>query len=164
MQTIVERHLRGPLQGYWVATLGSGGLMAGALGSQYIGGLYPCEMCVWQRVPHILVLIVAGAVLMRWVKPTPFVAGLVVILLVATATIGGFHAGVEYGWWEGITACTADAVTIDSVEDLATALAAVPVVRCDVVPWSLLGISLAGFNFILSAGLAAAVALSARRS
>ena len=69
--------------------------------------------------------------------------------------IAGFHGGVEYGWWEGLTACTA---TISgSGDDLIKSIMNAPLVRCDVAPWSLFGISLAGYNFLLSLGGAVAI-------
>jgi disulfide bond formation protein DsbB len=86
----------------------------------------------------------------------------VLILLAALAVavsglIGAFHAGVEYGWWEGLTTCsTGGAMSLDDIM-------AVPLIRCDQVQWTLFGISLAGFNAIFSLGGAAAVALLARR-
>ena len=78
---------------------------------------------------------------------------LVALAALAIATsgiIGGFHAGVEYGYWEGLTACTA---TISGTgDDLLKSIMNAPLVRCDVAPWTLFGISLAGYNFLLSFG------------
>ena len=120
-------------------------LMAGALGSQYIGGLYPCEMCYWQRWPHDAAI--GLAILAFFVKP-PARTILVVLAAVAILISGGigvFHAGVEYRWWEGLTTCSNTAQG-GSLADIMNA----PLVRCDVPQWTLGGISLAGFNALFS--------------
>ena len=126
-------------------------LLAGAYGSQYIGGLSPCEMCRWQRYPHFAA--VAIALVAFCVSNAAYRNVLVALAALAIATsglIGGFHAGVEYGYWEGLTACTA---TISgSGDDLLKSIMNAPLLRCDVAPWTLFGISLAGYNFLLSFG------------
>ncbi len=134
-------------------------LLGGALASQYIGGLYPCEMCHWQRWPHAAAILLAlGAMLSPLAAPRTRSLTLLAALAIAiSGAIGVFHAGVEYGWWEGITTCTAGGAT--SLEDILS----VPLVRCDQVQWSLLGVSLAGFNAIISLGAAAYIAAKARR-
>ena len=131
-------------------------LMLGALGSQYIGGLHPCEMCYWQRWPHdaaiVLALFAFGT---RVDKASHILVALAALAIMVSGGIGLFHAGVEYGWWEGLTACTA---TISgSGDDLLKSIMNAPLVRCDVAPWSLFGISLAGYNFLLSLGGAVAI-------
>lgn len=133
-------------------------LIAGALGSQYWGGLYPCEMCLWQRWPHYAAIALAA---LAFVVPgnaaRRALVALAAIAIAASGAIGAFHAGVEYGWWQGITACTA---RIDpSQGDFLEALLNAPLIRCDRAPWTLAGISLAGFNAILSLGGAVAIAL-----
>ena len=134
-------------------------LLGGALLSQYIGGLYPCEMCWWQRYPHgAAILLALGAMLSPLGAPrTRTLVLLAALAIAASGAIGAFHAGVEYKWWEGITTCTTNGAT--SLDDILS----VPLVRCDQVQWSLLGISLAGFNAIFSLGGAALVAWLALR-
>ncbi len=120
-------------------------LMAGALGSQYVGGLYPCEMCHWQRWPHYVAI---GLALVAFFLNPPArnvmiaLAGLAVL---TSGAIGVFHAGVEYHWWEGLTTCSSTAAG-SSLQDLMRA----PLIRCDTAQWTLGGISLAGFNAIFS--------------
>ena len=134
-------------------------LLGGALLSEYVGKLYPCEMCWWQRYPHAVAIPLAvGALLSPLGAPRTRVLTLLAALAVAVSgAIGLFHAGVEYGWWEGLTTCAAGGAT--SLEDIM----AVPLIRCDQVQWTLLGISLAGYNAIVSLGGAAVIALLARR-
>ena len=149
----------GPALARLIALLVPAGLLAGALGSQYIGGLAPCEMCYWQRWPHAAAILLAA---LAFTYPTANSGGRWLTVLAAlgiaiSGAIGVFHAGVEIGWWEGLTTCTAGGAM--SLDDLMN----VPLVRCDEVQWSLLGISMAGWNAILSLGSAAAVfALLAR--
>ncbi len=121
-------------------------LMAGALGSQYLGGLVPCEMCHWQRWPHYAAIALALPVFALNGKPAArvFVA-LAALAILTSGVIGAFHAGVEYGWWEGPTHCSS-LNSGTTLEDIMNS----PTIRCDEVQWSLGGISLAGFNAILS--------------
>ena len=135
------------------------GLLGGALFSQYFGGLYPCEMCYWQRWPHAVAIVFAIGAIM-----SPANAGrtLALVLLAAFAiaisgAIGVFHAGVELGYWEGVTMCTAGGAT--SLQDILST----PLVRCDQVQWEFLGISMAGWNAILSLGGAALITFLALR-
>ncbi|MDB5699868.1 MAG: disulfide bond formation protein [Sphingomonadales bacterium] len=118
-------------------------LLAGAWGSQLIGHLYPCEMCHWQRWPHYAALGIA--LLAFFIKPMrlPLVA-LAAVAILISGGIGVFHAGVEYHWWEGFTTCSR--IGGASLADIMKA----PVIRCDTAQWTLFGVSLAGFNAIVS--------------
>jgi disulfide bond formation protein DsbB len=127
-----------------------GALLGGAYVSQYVFGLYPCEMCWWQRWPHFAALALAGLAFVA--PPQRLWIALAALAIFASGLIGGFHAGVEYDWWEGITGCA----VIDPSRDVFDPTAA-PLIRCDEAPWSLLGISLAGFNFLFSCGGAIAI-------
>ena len=120
-------------------------LMAGALGSQYIGGLYPCEMCHWQRWPHEAAI--GLAILAFFLKPPArtILIALASVAILISGGIGVFHAGVEYGWWEGLTSCSNTAQG-GSLADIMSA----PMIRCDVPQWTFAGISLAGFNALFS--------------
>lgn len=141
-----------------LALLLPAGLLGGALISQYVGGLYPCEMCHWQRWPHAAAILLALAALLS-PPNAPRTRPLVLLAALAIAISGGigvFHAGVELGWWEGITTCTATAAR--SLQDILNT----PLVRCDQVQWDFLGISMAGWNAILSLGGAAAIVALAR--
>ncbi|TDW63939.1 disulfide bond formation protein DsbB [Novosphingobium sp. PhB55] len=121
-------------------------LLGGAYVSQYVFGLHPCEMCWWQRYPHMFAIVFA-ALAFFWRPVRPLVAVAAVGIL-TSGLIGGYHAGVEYGWWQGMTACTSTpfAAGVDPMDAILNA----PVIRCDVAPWTLGGVSLAGFNFLIS--------------
>ncbi|MBX7541479.1 disulfide bond formation protein B [Qipengyuania sphaerica] len=130
-----------------VALIVPAALLVGAYISQYGFDLYPCEMCWWQRWPHFAA--VALALLAFLTPPKKLWVALAAGGILTSGLIGGFHAGVEYGWWEGITSCAAIPHTGEGQSAL-DAIMEAPVVRCDEAPWSLLGISLAGFNFLIS--------------
>lgn len=130
------------------------GLLAGALGSQYVGGLHPCEMCHWQRWPHYAALVIAA---LAFTAPAEamrarMLTGLAALAIAISGSIGVYHAGVELGWWQGATTCSSMGAM--SLEDLMN----VPLVRCDEVQFSFLGISMAGWNAIFSLGGAAVIA------
>jgi disulfide bond formation protein DsbB len=141
---------------HWLALLLPAALLAGAYGSQYIGGLAPCEMCWWQRWPHFAAVPLA---LLAFFMSNPGVKRVLVALaalaILTSGLIGGFHAGVEYDWWEGLSTCST--TPTGSAEDVMRQILDAPLIRCDVAPWTLFGISLAGFNFLLSAGGATAI-------
>ena len=131
-------------------------LLGGAWIAQLGFGLPPCEMCHWQRWPHYAALVPALA---AFVAPANVQRSLIMVaalLIAVSGAIGFFHAGVEYDWWEGLTQCTSPIAA--SLEDLLNT----PLIRCDVAPWSLWGVSLAGFNAIFSLGGAAAIVLLLR--
>ena len=135
-------------QARWLALLVPAALLGGAYVSEYGFGLYPCEMCWWQRYPHFAAL--GLAIVSFFVPPQRLWVALAAIAILVSGAIGGFHAGVEYGWWEGLTACSTT-IAANSDDPLAAILAA-PLIRCDVAPWDLFGISLAGWNFLTSGG------------
>ena len=141
-------------------------LLLGALGSQYLGGLYPCEMCHWQRWPHYsAVLIAVGAFVVPGRAMRRSLVLIAALLIAVSGGIGVFHAGVEYHWWNGITACTSTiaAGATTSAERLAAIMNA-PMIRCDVAQWRFAGISLAGFNAILSLGGALTILVLMRKT
>lgn len=141
-------------------------LILGALGSQYLGGLYPCEMCHWQRWPHYAAVLVAGvAFVVPGRAARRFLVIVAALLIACSGLIGVFHAGVEYHWWNGVTACTSTIApgATTSAERLAAIMNA-PMIRCDVAQWTLGGVSLAGFNALLSLGGAITILVFMRRT
>ena len=139
-------------------------LLAGAYGSQYFGGLYPCEMCWWQRYAHFAALVFAVP---AFRFPVQSRASRTLVLLAALAiavsgAIGVYHAGVEAKIFEGITQCTALSKS-SSTADLLKQITHAPLVRCDEVQFRFLGISMAGWNAIISLGGASLILLLSLR-
>lgn len=133
-------------------------LLGGALGSQYFGGLHPCEMCYWQRWPHAAAILLAA---LSFTQPAASGRARSLTLLAALAiaisgAIGVYHAGVEAKIFEGFTTCTAMGKGLSTAE-LLKQISAAPLVRCDEVQFRFLGISMAGWNAILSLGGAALI-------
>jgi disulfide bond formation protein DsbB len=128
-------------------------LLAGAYISQYGFGLPPCELCWWQRYPHFAA--VGLALVSTFARPKPLWIGLAGLAILVSGLIGGFHAGVEYDWWEGFTTCSGPVGAPG--ENPLDAIYNAPFVRCDEAAWTLAGISLAGFNFLISVISAVAV-------
>lgn len=144
-----------------LASLGSLALLVGAFGFQHLGGLPPCKLCIWQRYPHALAVLIGVAAVAILGRLLPLL-GLAAAL--TTAGVGLYHTGVERGWWEGPTTCTSSGTSGLSADDLFDKIMTAPVVRCDDVAWELLGLSMASWNGILSLGLAALWLLAYRRS
>jgi len=153
--TLAERFPVPSRLGLLVA-LGSGALLGGAYYFQYVVGLSPCEMCLWQRYPHMVAIVVGVLALASYAWPRlalVFVLTAITALLV-TSAIGVFHVGVEYHWWQGPQACSGNVPKGLSPEQLKKYLFGAKMVRCDETAWSMWGISMAGWNAILSAVLA----------
>ncbi|WP_262692004.1 disulfide bond formation protein B [Kordiimonas aestuarii] len=127
-------------------------LLASAFAFQ-LAGYPPCELCWWQRYPYIAA--VAVALLSKLVKalPAQLVLAMLALLFATDAGIAAFHVGVEQLWWEGLASCSA---YVDMSGDMDAALDAImkaPIVRCDEIAWSLFGISMAGYNFLIALGM-----------
>ena len=141
-------------------------LLAGAWGFQLIGGYPPCEMCHWQRWPHYAALGLAALAFAVAGRARVALIGAAAALIAVSGVIGVMHFGVEQHWWQGFTACTAPtAITGATAAERLSSLLAQPVVRCDAAAWSLFGISMAGYNALISlAGAALIGGLLLRRA
>ena len=147
----------------WLVTLAATAIIATALASEIFGGLVPCALCLQQRIPYYIAVPVLVLMLLANDKAPPALLGLVGLVFAVGAGLAGYHAGVEYGWWEGLSACS-NPVATGSADPLEAVFAA-PLVRCDEVQWSLFSISLAGWNFLISTVSALTVlVLTARKS
>lgn len=144
-----------------LAIAGSVGLLLGALAFQYIGGLAPCVLCIWQRWPHVVAVLLGGLFLWRGWAALAVLAGLAAL---SSAGIGVFHVGVEQGWWQGLAQCTVDTLANVSANDLLNTDVTVGApAACDQIAWSLFGISMAGWNVISSTLIAGIWLRVARR-
>lgn len=136
-----------------LAAAGSLAVLLGAFGFQYLGGLAPCEMCLWQRWPHAAAVLLGATGL---VAGAALVPALGLLAALTTGVIGIYHTGVERDWWEGPTSCTGGGDTLAGLSgaDLLNFDAAPAVVMCDEVAWQMLGLSMASWNAVLSFGFA----------
>lgn len=130
------------------------GALGGAYGSQSLGDLQPCKLCLYQRWPWwiagglaaLAILLPAAAIL----KGRGMIA--IGLILFVGASIAFYHAGVEYKWWEGPATCSGIAEMPQTLAELHAGLKQAAIIRCDEVPWSLFGISMAGYNGLFSTG------------
>jgi disulfide bond formation protein DsbB len=129
--------------------------MAVALTTQYGFGLPPCPLCIYQRIPYVTAGVLAAIAL------APFAAGRIRVMLTALCALAFavdagtafFHVGVEQHWWAGLESCTGGAAQAQSVEDLKALLAGPPPPACDQIPWSVFGVSMAGYNGLFALAL-----------
>lgn len=131
------------------------GLLVGAWIFQYGFGYAPCQMCYWQRYAHMAVIAASLGLLFisRMAGLSPRIGALIlVVLLLGSAGLGAFHAGVEMGLWDGPQSCSGggQTITIDPNDPLAALDQRIKAPSCDDVAWSLFGISMAGWNALIS--------------
>ncbi len=133
----------------WIllGALGSAGLLIGAFGFEHLGGMAPCKLCLWQRWPHGAAILIGIAALLVPGRLLPLLGA---VAALSTAAIGGYHTGVERGWWEGPTTCTSGPVTGISTQDLMAQIMAAPLVRCDEIAWEMFGLTMANLNAVFS--------------
>jgi disulfide bond formation protein DsbB len=137
---------------------------------QAVGGLDPCVLCIYQRYPYAatiglsaVVFGVAGHTRALGGLLAPGLLGLCGLVFAVGAGIAFYHVGVEAGWFQASVACTGTLEEVETIEDLKVRLEAAPFARCDEVPWSLFGVSLAGYNLLVSLALAVITAAAAWR-
>src|SRR5476649_448213 len=131
-------------------------VVGGALLFQYVGGLEPCELCLYQRWPYYAAIVATGvALLSGGDRAMGAVIALCALLFAASTVLAFYHVGVEHHWFAGPSACTGSGTGATSVEALKAQLLARQPVNCDEPAWRLFGISLAGWNLVASVLLAA---------
>lgn len=133
-----------------LAATGSLALLLGAWAFQF-AGYAPCKLCLWQRWPHGAAVAFGGFAFATG-STLAVLGGLAAAL--TTSGIGLYHAGVERGWWQGPDTCTSGPVGGLSVDELMAQIQSAPLIQCDAIAWQWLGVSMAGWNAILSFGLA----------
>jgi len=152
---------KSPAQTASLAVAGiSAATLAGAWFFQLVVGLVPCPLCFEQRYAYYVVvpfafLLALGAV--RGAARGVLITGLAILVIaaLANAVLGTYHSGVEWGLWKGPTDCTGPVGNLGSAGNLLERLDTVKVVRCDEVQWRFLGLSLAGYNVLISLLMAA---------
>jgi disulfide bond formation protein DsbB len=138
--------------------LASVAILGAAFAFEHLGGLRPCPLCILERYPYGVAILLSLIALGGWGGRR---AGIILLALSGIvfftgATIAAYHVGVEQGWFEGLSACQGESGgTATTIEELKALLLTKPPVPCDVVPWSLFGISLAGYDALSFLALAA---------
>lgn len=127
-------------------------ILATAFGFQF-AGYHPCDMCWWQRYPYMVAMGISLIALAVPKLPQKWVLAALALTFAVDAGLAMFHVGVEQRWWEGISTCSGAVGVTDSVNDALDAIMNAPLIRCDEIAWSLFGISMAGYNFILATAL-----------
>ena len=159
------------LAGAVIAGVGAATIL-GAYFFQYVMGLPPCPLCLEQRIAYyvsiplaIIVAVVGGGT--ATMGPRLLLAvglGIIALPMLGNAGLGTYHAGVEWKWWPGPQECSGTVTDLGAGGDLLSSLNNVTVVRGDEAAWRFLGLSLAGYNAIISLGLAAIAAWGAKRT
>ena len=126
----------------------SASLYASALWFQYVGELMPCSLCLWQRWPHIIIILTV--VIALFVRMPRLVLTAIAITAATSVILATYHAGVEWKLWSGPGGCAATLTSSGDLTSLTDSLLATPVVGCDEVTWSWLGLSMAGWNSLFS--------------
>ena len=134
-----------------VIVLASGAMLGAALLMQYVGGLPPCALCHWQRYAYIASGLIGFAALFGARRVLIALAG---VAFLVGAGIAVYHAGVEWKIFAGPSGCTGTVTGAQTLEELRRQLTQAPVIRCDEAPWTLFGISIAGYNALIAAALA----------
>jgi disulfide bond formation protein DsbB len=143
--------------------------LAGAWFFQLVLDIRPCPLCLEQRYAYYLAVPLGALIALAAARDAPravLYAGLAILVAAAlgNAWLGAYHAGVEWGLWQGPTDCTGPVGNLGSAGSLLERLDTVKVVRCDEVQWRFLGLSLAGYNVLISLLMAAIAAWGIRRS
>ena len=132
----------------------------GAYFFEYVLHYQPCPLCLDQRIPYYVAIPLAAAVAIAaqfGAPPRLLAAGLIVVAaaMLIGAGLGVYHSGVEWKWWAGPSDCSGPINAFGSAGSLLQTIESTPVVRCDEAAWRLFGLSLAGYNALIAAGIAA---------
>jgi disulfide bond formation protein DsbB len=151
-----------------VVFAGSAATILGAWYFQYVLKLPPCPLCLEERLPYHIVtplsLLMAIAAIVRAPRALIVVGFLAIVAaMLVSAALGAYHAGVEWRWWPGPTECSGPMTDFTTSGPLLNQLQSIHVVRCDEAAWRFLGLSLAGYNVLISLALAAIAALGLMR-
>ena len=155
-----------PPRAAYVLLTATGGALAFAFVMQLGVGLDPCILCLWQRVPFAVTAVLALTTIV-W-KPsrrhTRWLLTLCAVALMLNVGLAAFHTGVERHWWTGTSGCAIQPLGQGDIASLREQILNTVVAHCDIISWSLFGLSMANYNVPFSLALAVFAALAARRS
>ena len=130
-----------------IAGLISLAVIIGAYSFEYMGGLYPCKLCYWQRYPHFLNILIFPLI---YLFPLRSLSLICAISMFVSSILAFYHVGVEQKYWPGPNSCTNSSIEGLTTDQLLDQIMNAPLVRCDEVVWDLFGISMAGWNVLIS--------------
>ncbi len=163
----VMSDLRKPENAIFLFLLVCAGVLLTALGLQYLVGYEPCELCLKERWAYYagIPLAIGATAMIGAGRPqwAAILIGLGGLGLLANAGLGLYHAGVEWKWWAGPSACTGGPALAQTPEEMLKALQNQKIVRCDQPALYVLGLSLAAWNVPIGLGLAALGGFASRR-
>ena len=133
----------------WVVPLYGASVLAVAYVFEYGFGYLPCELCLWQRLPWVGIIIVGG-LMMSYPDKAKQLLNICVLTMIISTALAIFHSGVEYGFWAGLESCSGTVGLATDGASLLDSLENEIIPRCDKPAWTLFGISMAGFNALLS--------------
>jgi disulfide bond formation protein DsbB len=167
MQALMRSHP--PVVAAVLVAAGGAATILGAYFFQYVLGLAPCPLCLDQRIAYYVSIPLAVLVAFAAAREAPrplLAAGLAVIALAMlfNAALALFHAGVEWKWWPGPRECSGPIGDLGAGGSLLNQIESISLVRCDDAAWRFLGLSLAGYNVLISLALAAIAAWGAARA
>lgn len=125
--------------------------LGAAFTAQFGFGLKPCELCLMQRIPFALNVLLGISGLI-WVARTRQIIGLAGLVFLGNSGLAFYHSGVERHWWQGLEGCSTPDMS-GSIEDLMARIQYADVARCDEIPWELFGLSMANYNVLMCLGL-----------
>lgn len=126
-------------------------LVVGALFMQVFMQISPCELCLWQRVPHFIVMFGAVLIPLRFFR---FTLMMQAMAYAANMLLAGYHSGVERKWWDGPHGCSMSNIDQLSIAELQAQLMNTAITKCDEISWNLFGLSLTNYNFLICLFLA----------
>ncbi len=127
-------------------------VLGAALVGQYGFNLYPCELCLYQRYPYVVIILVGlyGSLFARSPRLIAALLALVVLMFMATSGIAFYHTGVEYGWFQGPSACSGGDSSNLTLEEMRAQIMNAPLVSCDQAMAYIFGLSMAAWNAMLA--------------
>ena len=130
-----------------IAGISSVAVIFGAYAFEFIGGFLPCKLCYWQRYPHFLVILIFPLLYFFQIRSLFFV---VMMSMFVSTILALYHVGVEQKYWPGPNSCTNSSIEGLTTDQLIDQIMSAPLVRCDEIAWELIGISMAGWNALIS--------------
>jgi len=130
-----------------LASFSSLGVILAAYYFEFIGGFSPCKLCYWQRYPHFLNILIFPFLYFFPIRSLIFIGMGSMLVSISLAL---YHVGVEQKYWPGPNSCSNGSIEGLTTDQLLDQIMNAPIVRCDEIAWELIGISMAGWNVLIS--------------